>query len=377
MSVTWLLAVLPLLALAMTIVNAASWRRGRVGARFPGRVSVLIPARNEAARLPACLRALAASAHPIDEILVYDDDSTDGTAEVLGDLSRELPSLRIVRGGALPPGWVGKPHACQRLFEEARGDLLVYLDADVALEPFGLDRLASLFVDHQADVVTALPRQLTRSLVERLVVPFLLLSYVSWLPLELVLRTRDSRLLAANGQVLAMRASTLATLGGFRAVAHEIVDDVAFCRHAKVRGLRVAFIDGTRIAACRMYTSGRAVWEGFSKNIHEGVGGTPALAVVLGLYFTAFVAPYAALAAALVAWPALLGPALVGVAALALQQLLLAARWRQPVLGALTHPAGALAVITIALNSARWSLRGDILWAGRRYAKRQARKGAA
>ncbi len=371
-AVDWLVAAAPLAACGLTVVNAATWRRGTPGRSYDGTVSVLIPARNEAQRLPAALRSIAASRHPLHEIVVYDDGSTDETPAVLQALAREIPRLRVLRGeGTLPVGWVGKPHACDRLARSATGDVLVFVDADVCLAADGLERLAS--VGHTADVVTAVPRQVTVSLLERLVVPFLLLSYVSWLPLELVARTRDPRVVAANGQVLAMRRRALEDLGGFGVVRGEIVDDVALCRAAKEAGLRVAFVDGTHIASCRMYGSGRAVWDGFSKNIHEGVGGSVALGFVVALYVAAFVAPWMALGAAAFGAFAL-GPAAAAAGANVLQRTLLAWRWRQSAWGVVHHAAGALVVIAIAINSLCWSLRGDIRWAGRSYGARAVRR---
>jgi chlorobactene glucosyltransferase len=359
----------------MTLVNAATWRRGREGARFEGRVSVLIPARNEAARLPAALRAIAKSRHPVHEIIVYDDGSTDTSAAVLADLAQEIPYLRVIRGGDLPAGWVGKPHACERLAAAATGDFFLFLDADVELDETGLERLASIHASG-ARLVTAVPRQIARSPVEQLVVPFLLLTYLSWLPLELVARLRDERVVAANGQVLSIHREALAALGGFAAVRSEIVDDVALVRCAKRAGLRVAFADGTSIATCRMYRDARSVWQGFSKNIHEGVGSAPALLGVIALYFATFVLPWLVLAAAILR-PWLVLPAALAVGANLVQRAVLSVRWRQSGWGLLHQAFGALCVIAIALNSLRWSMRGQIHWAGRSYAPRAARRGVA
>jgi hypothetical protein len=225
-----------------------------------------------------------------------------------------------------------------------------------------------------AELLTAMPRQITRSFSERLVVPFLLLSYVSWLPLELVARTRDPRVVAANGQVLMTTRRTLSRLGGFASIAHEIVDDVALCRHAKASGLRVAFADGTRAARCRMYRSAREVWAGFSKNICEGVGGGVSVAAVSLLYLVTFVLPYAAAALAWAAGDArFIAPAAAAAGFNLAQRTLAAWRWKQAWDGLVTHPLGALAVVAIAINSLAWSLRGRITWAGRRYAERTAR----
>ncbi len=366
------------LPLALSLVNVVTWSRGKTGARFEGAVSVLVPARNEEANIEACVRAIAASRHPIREIVVFDDQSTDGTSAILARLERELDVLRVVKGAGVPAGWVGKPHACHQLARHAEGELLVFVDADTRLSPEAIERIASLHAEHDAGVVTAVPHQRMGSWGERLLIPLLLLTYTSWFPLVLVSKSRDPRFLAANGQLLAVRRDTYERIGGFEAVGHEIVDDVAFCRNAKVNGERVVFADGTHMASCRMYRSLGELWRGFSKNIYEGLGGTlAALALTVLLYGGVFVAPYVALGAALTVAPALLPAALCGVAANVLTRALLVARYRHPLLGIVLHPIAVLGLLTLAVNSFRWSRRGRLLWAGRAYASRSARLGAA
>jgi glycosyltransferase involved in cell wall biosynthesis len=249
---------------------------GELGRRF----SVLVPARDEERNIGDCLAALDASPLRPTEVLVLDDGSTDRTAEIVANAT--LPELRLLRNTNLPPGWIGKVHACHRLAAEATGDVLLFLDADTRLEPEGIARIASLFQDYGADIVTAVPRQEVRTWAERLLLPVLHLTYAAWLPMPLVWRTRDPRLLAANGQVLAITRQALDRIGGFAAVRHEVVDDMAICRRAKRAGLRVVFADGHHLATTRMYRSAREVWDGFSKNLYEGIGGRPhALAGVI------------------------------------------------------------------------------------------------
>lgn len=378
MNAAWALVALPLATLAMTVVNLATWRRGRPGERFDGAVSVLVPARNEATRIGDCLTAIAASEHPIAEILVYDDESTDDTRAIVATHAARDPRIRLVATVPLPDGWIGKAHGCERLARASRGDVLVFLDADVRLAPAGLGRLASIFADGACSVVTAVPRQEMGSFVERLLLPLLLVTYLSWLPLELVARTDDPRVVAANGQIVGLRRAALERLGYFHCVAREVVDDVALCRAAKRAGLRVAFVDGAAMATCRMYASGSALWEGFSKNIAEGVGGAGGVAVAIALYLAAFLAPWIALLAAMPSalrgdQPTAALPAVVAVSANLVQRGLIALRYRQPASSVVWHPLAIGALIVLALRSLGWSLRGRVRWSGRVYAARSER----
>lgn len=371
-----LVAVPSLLVLGVALFNLAVWPRGRPGGCFRGRVSVLIPARDEAANIERCVRAALAGTAPPDEVLVYDDASGDDTARIVARLARGEPRLRLLRGTGLPDGWVGKPHACHRLAAAAGGDVLVFIDADTVLEPEGLARLGGVLERMGAALVSAAPRQVTGSWAERLVIPLLTLSYLAWLPLPLVWRSRDPHLLVANGQLLAARRAALLAAGGWAGVRAEVVDDMALARRVKASGGRVVFADGFRMARCRMYRDAGDLWRGFSKNLYEGVGGRPVgLAVVFVLYGGIFVAPYVALAVALAGagGGGLVPAALLGVAANVALRVSLALRFRQPAEGVLLHPFAVLGLLGIALNSLRWSRRGVIRWRGRSYAARASR----
>lgn len=375
----WTLALPSLLPLGLTLLNLATWPRGNVGGgRSRLRVSVLIPARNEAKNIDRAVRCALADRETVHEVVVYDDQSTDGTADVVLELAARDPRVRLLRGEPLPEGWIGKPHACHRLALVASGEVLFFIDADTALQPDGILRVLSLLDPARgakADAVTAVPRQDVMTFAERLIVPLLLLTYTSWFPLALVSLSRDPRFLAANGQVLAVRRSAYDSIGGFESVRREVVDDMAFCRRLKVRGHQLVFADGFRIARCRMYTGAREVWEGFSKNLYEGIGATPfALLAVVVLYSSCFLLPYAALASGLAAnHRSLLVGGAAGVACNVLLRALLGLRFAQPVSGLLLHPLGILALLAIAFNSMRWSLRNRLSWRGRTYASRKER----
>jgi chlorobactene glucosyltransferase len=384
-----LLAAPALVQLALVAFNAVFWTRGGAlpaAARVaPGGVSVLIPARDEVSNIERCVRAADAAHGPVSEIIVYDDGSTDGTGAVLARLQTQLSRLTVISGEPLPAGWVGKPHALHRLSAAATTDLLLNVDADVVLREDGLLRLLSLLGSADqvpggldAAVVTAVPRQRTGSFAERLMMPLLHLSYVAWLPMPLIHRTRDPRVLAANGQLLLIRRSALDAVGGWQHVRTALVDDMALCRAVKKSGRRVVFADGDQMAQCRMYADGAALREGFAKNFYEGIGGNPlALVIVVALHLVCFVAPYLALpvAALLGAWGVAAGAA-VGVAANVVLRLIMARRYGHSLVSVLLHPVAVVLMMGVLVESFRCSRRGDIRWRGRSYAARAQRETA-
>jgi chlorobactene glucosyltransferase len=362
----------------MTIINLLTWSRGKSPARTNLSVSVLIPARDEELNIKACIDAVMASDYPIHQVVVYDDQSTDRTPAILRELSARHSALEVITGGPLPPGWIGKPHACHKLAQAATGEVLLFVDSDTLLEPDGISRLISLLDPRRgraADLVTAFPRQVMLSAPERWMIPLLALTYTSWFPLFLVAWSRNRRFLAANGQLLMIRRSRYDAIGGFQAVAREIVDDMALCRLAKRMRARVVFADGFHIARCRMYRSAPELWAGFTKNLYEGIGESPfALAVVLSLYGAVFVWPYpAAVVAALglgggaLRWP------LVGVAANLCVRGLLALRLSHPLSSVLVHPLAVVGLMVLSVHSFWLNVTNAVSWRGRIYSARRNR----
>lgn len=363
--------------LGLAAFNLVTWRRlvpfaGQTtdNATLSRRVSCLIPARNEEKGIREAVRSALAS-DSVLEVIVCDDGSSDATSALVLEEAQRDPRVHLIHGTELPKGWVGKPHACHQLGLKARGDYLLFLDADVRLQAGAVESLLDAWGPFaERCLITAVPEQKTETFFEKLVLPYLLLTYLCWLPLPLVERGRDVRTVAACGQVLGMSRSTYEFIGGFEAVRSAIVDDVAICRRAKSLGVRVCFRDGALIATCRMYEGLGQVWRGFSKNIFEGLSRSwSALTLAAVLYLTTFVLPFLVLPFAC-GRTALLAAASV-VANWGLR-FVMVARYRQSWTGAVLHPFGALLVVAIALNSARWSLSGKIEWAGRSYPERRS-----
>ena len=186
-TLTWAGSLGAAAATAHTVVNLRSLR---VPADDPSpvleRVSVLVPAREEASRIGPCLAAVLDQVNVPDlEILVLDDGSSDGTAQTARRAAGGDPRVRVLEGDPLPQGWLGKAHACDQLGRAATGSVLIFLDADVVLAPHALAATVHLLREARLDVASPYPRQLAETWSERLVQPLLQWSWLTLLPLRL------------------------------------------------------------------------------------------------------------------------------------------------------------------------------------------------
>ncbi|MHB1740826.1 MAG: glycosyltransferase family 2 protein [Actinomycetes bacterium] len=255
-------------------------------------VSVLLPVRDEERQVTACLAAVSAQTGVADlEILVYDDQSGDRTAALVTQAGTADPRIRLLDGESLPAGWLGKPHACQEMADQARGTVLVFLDADVVLAPHAVAATVGLLRQAGLDLLSPYPRQLAVTLVERVVQPLLPWSWISTLPLGVAERSSRRSLVAANGQLMAVDTATYARAGGHRAVAGEVLDDLGLARAVRTAGGRVAVADGSDLAVCRMYPDRTSLVEGYAKSLWQAFGSPPGAVAVAGVLSTVYLLP--------------------------------------------------------------------------------------
>ena len=254
------------------------WRVPRLAAPGPpGRrettISVIIPARDEAATLPTLLVGLLAQEDPATEIIVVDDHSRDATAMVAA-----AAGARVLHSPDLPPGWTGKTWACWRGASAARGDLLVFLDADTEPGPQLLDRLAAEHAE-RGGLVSVEPYHRMERASERLSAFF---NVVSWMGIGAASARRHRRVTGAFGPCMVMSRTEYLGIGGHRAVRGSVLEDVALARHCRDAGLPVRCLGGRGSVQFRMYPDGiRHLIEGWSKNIAAGAGSTPRVRAVL------------------------------------------------------------------------------------------------
>ncbi|MGB3231009.1 MAG: glycosyltransferase family 2 protein [Mycobacterium sp.] len=327
-------------------------------------VSVLVPARDEAHRIGATVRSLLAQRGlPDAEILILDDGSSDGTADVVRDVAAGDSRLTVLTGTAPPPGWLGKPHACAQLTAAARGDVLVFVDADVVLAPDAVAAAASLLRGPEAPaMVSAWPRQVAAGALGRLVQPLLAWSWLTTVPLAIAERSLRPSMAVANGQFLLIERAALERGGGWQAVAGTVLDDIGLARAVRAAGGRTAVADGSALATCRMYDTGRELSEGYRKSLWAAFG-SPAGGLAVGAALAVvYVLP--AVAAVAGSPTGALGYA-AGVAGRAS-----ARRWCRPtegtgVLDAAAHPLSIVTLLALLASSWVGRVRGTLRWKGR------------
>lgn len=344
--------VLALNAVAFPVLGARA-----AEARGPRpRVSLLVPARDEAAVLPETLPSWLAQG--ADEVLVLDDGSTDATPAVLAAAAAAHPTLRVLAGASLPSGWSGKNWACHQLAGAARGDVLVFTDADVAWAPGALDRVVAELGATGAGLLTVWPRQRCGSLGERLLVPLVDLLLLANLPHPLVRALPFASLAAANGQLMAWRRDAYDRVGGHAALPAEVLEDVRLAQRAKRLGVPLTLRLGGPWVATRMYRSGAGAVAGFAKNVLAAAGGAPAaLVAVWALNLAAYTAPW------LLAWvePRWWALAAAGVALRAVANV----KAGRPVVEAPLQPLGPVALTFVVVRAL--ARRGGYAWKGRTY----------
>jgi chlorobactene glucosyltransferase len=339
-----------------------------------GLVSVIIPARNERAVIETVVTSVLASAYRPIEVLVIDDRSTDDTAARVGELARRDPRLRLIAGEELPPGWYGKPWACLQGYRAARGDLLLFTDADTRHAPELLGRAVGALRETGADLLTIAPRQRCETFWERIVMPQIwLLLGVRYHP-ERVNHSRRPRDVIANGQFILMPRASYEAVGTHEAVRGDVAEDLALAQAVVGRGGRLHFAFAERLMETRMYQGLGALIEGWSKNVYLGGRRSfpeePVLRalvpVLLALAFCFWLTPPSALVFGVLAGaPA--PSAIVATGLGALFWCLICFGMRIPAIYGLGYPLGAAVALYIA---ARSTVRGRrrVEWRGRTYA---------
>lgn len=381
----WLLVsscVLCAVPLLVTMVNLRVYRKavdGPVG-DAAARVFVCVPARDEAENLEPCVRSLLAQDHPAVRILVYDDQSSDGTGAILARLAAEDPRVIAAPTHALPDGWNGKQHGCWRMARAAMAGIgseppmraderLLFTDADVRFEPDAVRRAVAEAERLGAPLLSGFPRQITGTLSESALVPMMFYLLLGYLPMWRMRSTLDPSTSAGCGQFILMTRAAYEASGGHEAVADSMHEGVKLPRAVRRAGLKSDLFDASDVCSVRMYRGVSETWRGFAKNAYEGLGSVGLLAFMTALHLVGHVLPWAvvvgAVGGAIDAGP--FGPALAVVAIVFqfTQRTLIARRVGHAWSGVGLHVFGIVGMTLVQWHSFLLHLMGRRTWRGR------------
>jgi cellulose synthase/poly-beta-1,6-N-acetylglucosamine synthase-like glycosyltransferase len=323
-------------------------------------VSIIVPARNEELCLGDCLQSLVSQAGVALEIVVVDDQSTDRTRSI----AESFAGVRVISPGALPANWTGKNNAVAAGARVARGQWLLFTDADTLHLPGSLARAVKEAQENRVDLLSYSPEQIAVTFWELATMPVVFAELARQYPLEKV-SDPESPIAAANGQYLLVRREAYEAVGGHAAVASSLLEDVALANAFKSSGRRIRFRYAAEAVRTRMYRSFRQLREGWTKNLALLFPKPVWLAMkrlaAWGLAWAAFVSPWIMQRGALWEWKS----------AAALAPLLLMTRlrkanftWDMEILGAMFgYPMFAY----LLLRSQSAHKRGGVMWKGRTY----------
>ena len=230
-------------------------------------VSIIVPARNEARSLGRCLDSLLAQDYSDIELIVVDDQSTDGTADIIAKRVTQDARVRSVRVTDLPAGWTGKNYALSRGMHHADGEWLVFTDADTWHAPHALTDTMDFARLHHIDMLSMSPDQECVGMWEKLLQPAIFETLSHWFPYR---RTNDAQdeQAAGNGQYIMIRRSVYTMIGGHEGVRAYVLEDVELARRVKHAGGKLWFSPAHGRVRVRMYHSFAEIWGGWAKNLY-------------------------------------------------------------------------------------------------------------
>lgn len=329
-------------------------------------ISVCVPARNEERDIGACLKSLLAQVYPHFEVIAIDDNSTDATGAIISALAAGNSRLTAIQGAPLPEGWLGKPYALHQACQKARGEYILFTDADPVFLPNALSSAMYTMQIRDIDVLTLMPGTEFGSFWERAIQP-VIFGFIGTLTRFKKVNSLDSSSAMGVGAFMMFKKEVYAKVGGHERVRREIIEDVALARCVKMDGFKLLVADGKAIYSIRMYHSFREIWEGWRKNMFVAMRQSVLRTLYYGLVIVSFVVtPYWIFIQDLLlgSWPivlsatALLFSLLTGIG--------LCTELRLNKRHVFLFPLGALVMSALMINSMAQALfKGRAEWRGR------------
>jgi chlorobactene glucosyltransferase len=232
----------------------------------PPLVSVCVPARDEERGVWACLESLLEQDYPEFEVIVVNDHSTDHTGELIHKLAGKNPRLIPLDGESLPKGWLGKPFALHQAFQRAKGEILLFTDADPVFEPNALSTAVFTMQERKLDALTLMPKAEFGSFWERAVQP-VIFGFIGSLTRFGQVNSQDRKSAMGFGAFLMFKRSAYEAIGGHEGGKADVLEDVLIAKRLKKAGFKLLVADAKRLFSIRMYYGLREIWIGWRKNM--------------------------------------------------------------------------------------------------------------
>jgi glycosyltransferase involved in cell wall biosynthesis len=342
----------------VNVVFPSKLPRSKFRFQFNQKISILVPARNEEQNLPRLLDSILSQDYENFEVLIYDDQSTDKTPEIVQEYSQNDGRIKLIHGIPLPEGWMGKNHACHRLGQEANGDFFFFMDADVHVGNGIFQQVADYMAVHKIQLLSIFPKQEIESPGEWMTVPLMNWILLSLLPIPLSNITKRPSLSAANGQFMVFNKENYMKYKWHEKHKKEWVEDITIMRSVRTESYKTALFLGRENLSCRMYKGYREAVAGFTRNLaHFYVNNYLLLLlsnflIVTGVFFVWSSLPFFA--------------TIIYIAGLILLKIMTSIAASQSILkNLLFQPLQILSLLQISIQSYLRSRKKQLSWKGR------------
>ena len=338
-------------------------------------MSILIPARNEEENIKRCIISLTKQDYENIEILVLDDNSTDDTARIVLELSQKDPRIKLYSGEPLKKGWLGKSYACWQLSKYAKGDYLIFTDADTLHFPNSISSSVACLLRYNLDALSVFPKEITVTLHERMIVPFGKYMILSFVPLYLIRKSKSVLFCTAIGQFMLFKREVYKKIGGHKSIKSKVIEDIMLSKQVKRCGYKFMIFDGRSSLYCRMYKNFREVVRGHSRTIFAAFDyNIYIITIAIILMSAIFLFPFIMLPVGILFdWPAILiNLIILQIIIILIPKIIFSIRFKCKAVDIILHPISMVYLIYIAINSIFNTKIGmGVNWKGRIYDVRE------
>ena len=341
----------------INLITAPKLLAGKPLSDIKDLISVIIPMRNEVNNAENIINDLLAQAYVNLEIIAVDDNSTDGTWEVLQKFTLHK-NFKWISLGDKPEEWIGKSWALWEGLHLAKGDVFVFVDADVRMDKLAIAENYIEMTKFNVGVLNCFPRQIAPSLGEKMIVPLMNWSTVGFFPVSLVNKSTLKRVFMANGQFIMCHKEEYEKIGGHESVKSLLNEDSAIINRFKEEEVRIRVVLGDNLVTCRMYKGYADARKGFGRSLVSAFGGILLFMTIVIFWMLMFLMPYAIIFIdSRFIW-VILG--------ILIHRLITSIIYREnPFINMFLHPIQMLILLEISIYSIYLKLTKNIIWKGR------------